>query len=204
MVADRLIKAGETIIVERPLAIHPALIPEFSDHPQGRWGLLEDAYEASFQCLGEREQSLLLDLWNCKPLSGTLGNRLSGIARTNGLQSVFTRSKHLPHYAGVYPNISRCNHSCGPNAAATRFDDEKMAMTLAARRSISPGEEITISYTELDGPHAARQDELKTKYLFTCECKHCKPTKPSRPKRLSNTLIGTFPTKLSLPVSVST
>ncbi|TDL24150.1 hypothetical protein BD410DRAFT_110328 [Rickenella mellea] len=146
MVASRSIKAGETIVVERPLAMHPAVIPEI-DHLQGRWGLLEHTYEDSFHGLGEREKSLYMDLWNCKPLSGTLGNRLLGIARTNALHSIFSRFEHLPHYAGVYPNISRCNHSCGPNAAATRFDDEKMAMTLAARRSIAPGEEITISYT---------------------------------------------------------
>ncbi|TDL24148.1 hypothetical protein BD410DRAFT_110287 [Rickenella mellea] len=94
----------------------------------------------------------------------------------------FTRSKHLPRYAGVFPNISRCNHSCGPNASA-RFDEETMAMRLFSRRPIAPGEQITLSYVVGTMSCARRQEELKTKYLFTCECDYCKPTKPSRPSR---------------------
>ncbi|TDL24161.1 SET domain-containing protein [Rickenella mellea] len=182
MVANRVIKTGETILVERPIVMHPAAVPLSPDHPRGMWGVVEDMYEVSFPHLGERERSLYMDLWNCKQLTGTLGNQLVGIARTNGLQSTFTRSKHLPHYGGVYPNISRCNHSCGPNATV-KFDEEKMAMRLLANRTISAREQITISYTVLGDPCADRQDDLKTKYVFTCACKHCKPTKRSRPSR---------------------
>ncbi|TDL24162.1 SET domain-containing protein [Rickenella mellea] len=182
MVANKTIKTGEIIVVERPIVVHPATTTMILHHPNGMWGHLEDIYEQHFQLLGEKEQSLYMDLWNCKPVTGTLGNQLVGIARTNGLYSGFTRTKHTPHYAGVYPKISRCNHSCGPNADA-KFDEEKMAMTLIAQRTIPAGDQVTIGYTNLEAPYSARQDDLNTKYIFTCACKHCKPSKPSRPSR---------------------
>ncbi|TDL24152.1 SET domain-containing protein [Rickenella mellea] len=182
MVAKRSIKSGETIVIERPLLVYPQIVTGTFGHPQGLWGHLEDIFDKSFSYFGEMEKSSYMDLWNCKPLTGTLGNQLVGIARTNGLYSGFSRSKHFPHYAGVYPNISRCNHSCGPNADA-KFDEEKMAMTLIAQRTIPAGEQVTISYTAVGAPYAVRQDDLKTKYVFTCACRHCAPTKPSRPSK---------------------
>ncbi|TDL24145.1 SET domain-containing protein [Rickenella mellea] len=181
MVANRAIKTGETILFERPIVVYPSVFICHEDHPRGQWGELEDLYEAGFPALGETERSLYLELWNCKPLTGTLGNKIMGLARTNGLNTTFTRSKHLPVYAGVFPTISRCNHSCGPNASA-KFNEETMAMRLFSRRPIAPGEQIMISYV---APlmYAPRQEELKRKYLFTCECNYCKPSKPSRPSR---------------------
>ncbi|TDL24146.1 SET domain-containing protein [Rickenella mellea] len=180
MVANRDIKPGETILIERPITIHPAAIMASVDHPRGPWGAFEDIYEDGFPVLGETERSVYMDLWNCKPLSGTLGNKICGIARTNGLHTPLGRSKD---FSGVYPTISRCNHSCGPNASA-RFDEETMAMRLFSRRPIAPGEQITTSYVGTANPCAIRQAELKMKYLFNCECNFCKPSKPSRSSRL--------------------
>ncbi|TDL24144.1 SET domain-containing protein [Rickenella mellea] len=180
MVASRFIKSGETIVVERPIVIYPIIYGTYDE--RGVYGVVEDLLEAGFPALGETERLLYLDLWNCKTLTGTLGNQIRGISRMNGLCTRFTRSKHLPFYAGVFPSISRCNHSCGPNASAT-FDEETMATRLFARRPIAPGEQITISYIDTEIPYAFHQEELKTKYLFTCPCNYCKPTKPTKPSR---------------------
>ncbi|TDL24160.1 SET domain-containing protein [Rickenella mellea] len=182
IVANRPIKTGETILIERPIAIYPANITSNSMHTNGQWGAIEDMYETVFPVLGETEKSVYMELWNCKPLTGTLGNKFTGIARTNGLHIRFTRSQFLPSYAGVFPSISRCNHCCGPNAD-TSFDEDTMSMRLFALRPIAAGEQVTIGYVVTFLPAMFRQAELQQKYLFTCECKHCKPTVASTPSR---------------------
>ncbi|TDL24151.1 SET domain-containing protein [Rickenella mellea] len=180
MVANRPIKTGETILIERPIAVHPSIIST-EDHSKGPLRAMEDKYEAAFPTLGEKEKSVYMELWNCKPLTGTLGNKFNGIARTNGIHIRFMRSRFLPHYAGVFPSISRCNHSCGPNADSS-FDEDTMSMRLFALRPIAAGEQVTICYVATFLT-TSRQKELKEKYLFTCECKHCKPTVASSPSR---------------------
>ncbi|TDL24153.1 SET domain-containing protein, partial [Rickenella mellea] len=72
-------------------------------------------------------------------------------------------------YAGVFPSISRCNHSCGPNVDSS-FDEDTMSMRLFALRPIAAGEQVMISYVGTFLPSESRQEQLEQKYQFTCEC----------------------------------
>ncbi|CAL1156770.1 unnamed protein product [Cladocopium goreaui] len=75
--------------------------------------------------------------------------------------------------SGLYLRCSRANHSCRPNGFFRVSKDGHLA--LVARRAISAGEEVTISYlpeSELLQPLARRQRSL-TRFGFQCRCERC-------------------------------
>eukprot|EP01024_Parvocaulis_polyphysoides_P049708 TRINITY_DN48360_c0_g1_i1.p1 TRINITY_DN48360_c0_g1~~TRINITY_DN48360_c0_g1_i1.p1 ORF type:complete len:296 (-),score=31.37 TRINITY_DN48360_c0_g1_i1:259-1146(-) len=75
--------------------------------------------------------------------------------------------------SGVFQVLSSVNHSCEPNASVGFFDWQKKA-TLVATRQISQGEEVCISYIDVDqhNSYLDRVNELK-EYNFSCDCKRC-------------------------------
>lgn len=62
-------------------------------------------------------------------------------------------------------------NSCLPNAAV-KFNTKTFAGELHALRPIKAGEEIYVSYCNIEDPRAERQSHLK-KYGFTCSCELC-------------------------------
>jgi SET domain-containing protein len=73
----------------------------------------------------------------------------------------------------VFPNISRINHSCVPNAQGN-FHDELGRFNIHATRDIAMGEELTLNYLqELGAAREMRQERLISGYGFSCECKAC-------------------------------
>jgi len=62
--------------------------------------------------------------------------------------------------------------SCGPNATYA-WDLRTFSMIMVAQAPIASGEEITLAYTEIAQPRAARHAKLERMYGFTCECKYC-------------------------------
>ena len=54
-------------------------------------------------------------------------------------------------------------------------------MELLADRDIESGKEITICYIDKFSPKTDRQNELKTKYCFTCNCARCLAESKSDP-----------------------
>ncbi|CAB4255191.1 similar to Saccharomyces cerevisiae YHR207C SET5 Zinc-finger protein of unknown function, contains one canonical and two unusual fingers in unusual arrangements [Maudiozyma barnettii] len=104
------------------------------------------------------------------------------------LQAVFPESELVPDFesfmelAGrfdinqtsqqLYFIASFLNHSCEPNA---HFEvNEKNEWRLFARASISPGDELFITYINPLHNVYLRQRELRQKYGFNCECHRCK------------------------------
>lgn len=69
---------------------------------------------------------------------------------------------------GVFPSASYFNHSCEPNAWA--YFNLDCSITIRAIRPISPGDEITISYT--DGTHGGMM-ALYRQFFFRCQCIRC-------------------------------
>ncbi|CAL0332183.1 unnamed protein product [Lupinus luteus] len=70
------------------------------------------------------------------------------------------------------------NHSCCPNAKAFKRDEDRDGQaTIIALRSISKGEEITISYVDEDLPYDERQASLAD-YGFRCRCRKCIEEEP--------------------------
>ncbi|KAF7142024.1 hypothetical protein RHSIM_Rhsim06G0158100 [Rhododendron simsii] len=77
-----------------------------------------------------------------------------------------------------FPLQSCMNHSCHPNARAfKREEDRDGQATIVALRSISKGEEVTISYIDEDLPFEERQAMLAD-YGFRCQCQKCLEEEP--------------------------
>ncbi|KAK4443830.1 SET domain-protein 5 [Podospora aff. communis PSN243] len=72
---------------------------------------------------------------------------------------------------GLYPEISRFNHGCDPNAFP-QYRSRDLSMTAVATRDIEPGEEITISYLPLGMPSHHRRRNLFN-WGFNCTCSLC-------------------------------
>jgi hypothetical protein len=72
----------------------------------------------------------------------------------------------------LFPDISRLNHDCRPNAGYL-FDHKNMTHYIHALRDILPGEELTLSYTNPSVSRQERQDRLKRLWGFQCECDLC-------------------------------
>jgi SET domain len=68
------------------------------------------------------------------------------------------------------PLAALMNHSCDPNSA---FFFKRRELRVQSIRSIAPGEELTISYTNETDNFDHRQKELSSKYFFTCTCSKC-------------------------------
>ena len=71
---------------------------------------------------------------------------------------------------GIYQTPSLLNHSCLPNCVAV-FNGIKLL--IHATEQIKQGDELTISYTELLCPSYQRKEDLKSHYLFDCNCPKC-------------------------------
>lgn len=77
-----------------------------------------------------------------------------------------------------FPLQSCLNHSCCPNAKAFKRDEDRDGQAIIiALRSISKGEEITISYVDEDLPFEERQASLAD-YGFRCRCPKCIEEEP--------------------------
>ena len=72
----------------------------------------------------------------------------------------------------VLPEISRLNHDCRPNAQY-HFDTETLTHHVQALRTISPGEELTVTYIDPVQTRQRRQEELHWNWGFKCSCSSC-------------------------------
>jgi len=74
---------------------------------------------------------------------------------------------------GLFEWRSRMNHSCDPNTAAR--ESEGGAVAIVACRDVEVDAELTCNYI-IDHPNLSateRQDLLKSKYGFDCQCRFC-------------------------------
>eukprot|EP01043_Picozoa_sp_COSAG02_P013257 COSAG02_NODE_527_length_20704_cov_120.745462_9_plen_674_part_00 len=71
---------------------------------------------------------------------------------------------------GLYDGVAMLNHDCEPNAVVV-FEQDAMA-TVAALRSIRKGDEICISYIDVDQNADERRADLLD-YGFVCSCRRC-------------------------------
>ena len=86
------------------------------------------------------------------------------------------------------PSVSLLNHSCDPNTIKI-FN--KGTIILMASRIIKEGEEVlsTYSYNFAEADKKKRQEYLKRKYCFDCQCRACDenwPIKEEVPKNFDD------------------
>ncbi|KAK1757040.1 hypothetical protein QBC47DRAFT_342056 [Echria macrotheca] len=86
-------------------------------------------------------------------------------------------------YLGLFPEVSRINHACKPNAHI-HFSETTLAMTVWSARDIEAGEEITISYAGVDLPSVPRREMLSSTWGFDCSCSLC--TAPETERKASD------------------
>jgi hypothetical protein len=72
----------------------------------------------------------------------------------------------------LYPQISRVNHDCNPNAVIQPLEE---AQRLVAATDIAEGEEISISYLGLllYAETSVRRERLQQSKFFECQCPRC-------------------------------
>ncbi|KAH8890037.1 SET domain-containing protein [Thozetella sp. PMI_491] len=92
---------------------------------------------------------------------------IEDILRTNAFHTILAGQPHMV----LFPEVSRMNHACRPNAY-TRFVPENLGTTVGAAMDIEPGEEITISYLTFGQTFDERQKSLK-RWSFNCTCSLC-------------------------------
>jgi|APGre2960657444_1045066.scaffolds.fasta_scaffold00441_5 SET and MYND domain-containing protein len=75
-----------------------------------------------------------------------------------------------PTGKGVYPVVATANHDCAPSACLTF---RGATTQLRSVRSLSAGEEVTLSYIDLCACASERRAELREGYFFECQCARC-------------------------------
>ncbi|KAK0432612.1 hypothetical protein EV421DRAFT_1494108 [Armillaria borealis] len=149
------IPAGSIILVEHPLVVMPR------------------SSSATISCLlsevHSKEKTEFMNLANSHPLE----DPLKAIMQTNRLLiDLPVDDPELAAHHAVFLKISRCNHSCSPNAH-WKWDPASFSLTLEAVRDIGPSEEITIQYIDSTVDREQRLDKLRTWYNFDCLCPSC-------------------------------
>ncbi|OAA59566.1 SET domain protein [Niveomyces insectorum RCEF 264] len=100
----------------------------------------------------------------------TGGDPVDAILGTNTISLALGMNElHL----GLYPELSRINHACNPNAYH-RFSPRTLSVEVVAYRDIQPGEEITISYAQLTLSRTERRAFVHDNYHFNCTCTLCR------------------------------
>jgi hypothetical protein len=128
--------------------------------------VIEKEIEGKLNLLSHDDKRNFFSLHNSTPGDSY---PLTGIVKTNAL-SLGSNSR----VGGIFPTISRINHSCRPNTQHT-WNSSTGHETIHAIRDIKKGEEITISYN-LGGPSQPRMQRLKRSYGFDCTCDLCSLT----------------------------
>ena len=156
LVALKDIERGKRILCE-PALLTTEYISSVSQ--------LESTISSKLKCLSEAQEQEFLSLYNNFP-----GKQpCSGIVKTNALPL----GAGSP-VGGIFPTISRINHSCRPNTQHT-WNRSAEREIIHAIRDIKKGEEITISYS-LGGPSQSRRQHLKENFGFDCTCDLCSLT----------------------------
>lgn len=84
---------------------------------------------------------------------------------------VMTNAVSLNEGSGIFPILSRFNHSCLPNATYN-WQIKMQKETVYATRDIAAGEEILVSYVDAYDLPEKRAWTLKN-YGFACQCRAC-------------------------------
>ncbi|KAF2018542.1 SET domain-containing protein [Aaosphaeria arxii CBS 175.79] len=94
--------------------------------------------------------------------------RVQDIVKANTFQLDIGGQNHL----AVFPETSRLNHACAPNAQYY-LEPTLLTHIVHATRPIQQGEEITIAYTSPVDFTKVRQQNLQNGFHFTCTCSRC-------------------------------
>lgn len=95
--------------------------------------------------------------------------RVQDIVKGNTFQIEIRGANHL----AIFPETSRLNHDCAPNAQYV-IDPETLTHTVRVTRAIEEGDEISIAYTSPLEKTAVRREKLGEGFHFECGCARCR------------------------------
>ncbi|KAF8995743.1 hypothetical protein BDQ17DRAFT_1365250 [Cyathus striatus] len=147
---------GMLIVAERPIILIPDVLPFDANYV---YSALRHAIIDYLASRLPSEDSVAM-YWLAN-MHLNASPQCHGIFETNSMAVMFGTVKYL----ALTKEISRVNHSCCPNALA-RFDYPSFSFHLRALRPIGAGEEITISYVDVDANDMAKRTILYDKYII--------------------------------------
>ncbi|KAF9073357.1 SET domain-containing protein [Rhodocollybia butyracea] len=166
MVATRRIRAGELLVNERPVYAQRKRIARPIDYTDTNGYF----YLGAVNGLAQASQNAIYALKNS---FGPETHELLGILRTNFLtHDIAEEPDPANDFVGIFPTISRVNHSCTPNSNYY-FSFGTFSGELRAIRDVEAGEEITIMYVNIAAQGRVRRSWLKEDYFFACGCNTC-------------------------------
>ena len=171
--ATSFIPPGSFIFGEHPVMLAPYL--------PGVSVPLADMYTKIFESLPKSSLALVSSLATLHQDDGRSKSAslsfYENVMKTNSVVINLLNPTDGPHpellaHRALFLRLSRCNHSCDPNATWS-WDAQTLRLTLSALHPILPQEEITISYIVPSKNQAALREELKISYGFDCICEKC-------------------------------
>ncbi|KAL6708391.1 hypothetical protein ACN47E_002654 [Coniothyrium glycines] len=158
MLAARDLKPGDIVTAYTPTFM-AYLESELSTADRETW------WKRAIEQLPESQRKLFLGLTY---VFGDERIRIQDIVKANTFQIDVNGVNHLV----IFPETSRLNHACNPNAQYVVHND-LLVHIVRVTRPIAEGEEITISYTSPLEPLDVRQQHLQHGFHFTCTCPRC-------------------------------
>ncbi|KAF9062625.1 hypothetical protein BDP27DRAFT_276534 [Rhodocollybia butyracea] len=158
----RLIRAGDLVVDERPMLVVKAFsvvpiaesVAKYTPEQQRQvflheWGKL---VKVAFDRMPAENKEEFMALANSHEHDGS--DELTGRIRTNGIQAL------EGHYSAICKDISRANHSCGPNTLFSWHPDSFSVQLLAVRdippTPKSPSPTAQPSHPPLNALHLSR------------------------------------------------
>ncbi|KAH8895247.1 SET domain-containing protein [Thozetella sp. PMI_491] len=161
-IATRRIAKDMVIMIDPAIMLSPMQYP--GDVP---WQKIQDMLRVGVEQLRDPERVTGLGK------KGTSGaSPVEDVFLTNS----FAVSVGGALYSGLFPELSRLNHDCRPNARIY-FSEKAMTMVVWSLRDIEPGEEITISCNNPNlhtgFTYQERQRTTADLWGFHCNCPLC-------------------------------
>ncbi|KAH6691493.1 hypothetical protein F5X68DRAFT_229346 [Plectosphaerella plurivora] len=170
VIAVRRIEKGEVLMLDYPAILAAA------DFASAAWTKTQERLlQVAVSQLPRQTQRRVLDLaMSQTDLDSDMA--VGDVFATNTCSVVLGNGVR---FLGLFPEVSRMNHDCVPNAYY-RLSPMTLTMQVVSYRQINPGEEVTINYASLGMPYTVRREYLEANYGFTCGCALCKAPKAKR------------------------
>lgn len=195
LVADADVAAGALLSAEYPIAFVEIRDGEDEIAP---WILLEGILSSDAMYSRVAAADLKLTKW---PLSSQDQQRLDDLARRyrrnpQKLAQLYHRvAANNIRYAqggvtgyGIWPLVSRCNHSCDPNVHLAATVRDPLVELLMATRDIRRGEALCWNYYAdpafLQRGWFERNARLHQDFQFLCRCPRCESERPAAVEHL--------------------
>ncbi|WP_029891544.1 SET domain-containing protein [Polycyclovorans algicola] len=203
LVANVDLRAGELIVGERPVAFAETRPGEEAVAP---WILLETILSSEPMGAAVAAADLKLTKWPLAPEDEATLDHLGRKYKRNPKKlaqlyhRVAANNIHYRHAGvmgfGIWPVLSRSNHSCDPNARLCASSQQPLVELLLATRLIGAGDAVSWNYFSdaafLELGWLERNRRLYRDFQFLCRCSRCEAERPEGAGGLSNADIAVF------------